>query len=375
MSFLRRAFGRKKEAPGSGGEFTFNQRAKAFWDWFSTSAEEMRAVQNRGDGRQLQEVLSPKVNELLPGMAWVLGPGTGEGFHSFTLSGEGVMCRQILADQWLKRSPGVANWTFHASRQAAETLGHFTLNARDLTFRPIEFWVTPEIDEENEEVDLVLWHPLIEKSEDGLCMQALFLVLDEIFGEFGTSRWIGKIEFSKKRLAESMPIAELKDFVAETSAARGWKMRSPVDTWGSYSISPEKRNKGRHRLDTIAGTCGCWPVLSAYLRDPADFEDPFRELGASWIYLTVPTSSLPEDRLVESREEMAEIIHSSLAMGRHGIPLGGAIGEKSSYLDFLIFDGRRSIEIVQNAARKAGMPADTRLDFLDSRRQSLPLFE
>jgi len=376
MSFLRRILGKDQqppELPAAPAEFTFNQRAAGFWAWFASAAEELREIHNTGDRDQLPSMVSPKVDEFLPGMAWVFGPGTGKGFHSFTLSGEGVMFRQILADQCLKRLPDIKNWTFHASRQPAEKVSDFTLVAHDLKFRPIEFWVTPEIDEEKEKVDLMLWHPLIEKAEEGLCMQALFLMLDEIFGEFGTTRWIGHIEFSQKRLAESMPITELEEFVEETRVSRGWKMVSPVDSWSTYSIPPEKRSAG-DRLDTVGGTCGCLRVLGSFFRDPKAFEDPFLEMGAAWVYLSFPSSVLPKGGEVDAREKMADVIIPELEEGQHGIPFGGAIGDRLAYMDFLIFDGERSIARIREAARQAGMPAETRLEFLDSRRAGKLLF-
>ncbi|MCW1923819.1 hypothetical protein OKA05_14725 [Luteolibacter arcticus] len=376
MSFLSRLFGKGQQSlehPQAPAEFTFNQRAAAFWDWFASAAEELRDIHNQGDRKQLPSIVSPKVDEFLPGMAWVFGPGTEKGFHSFTLSGEGVMYRQILADQWLKRLPGIENWTFYASRQPEEEVGDFTLVDDDLKFRPIEFWLTPEIDEEKEKVHLMLWHPLIEKAEERLCMQALFLVLDEILGEFGTTRWVGSIQFSQKRLAESMPITELKEFVEETRASRGWKMLSPVDTWNGYSIPPAKRSAAR-RMDTMGGSCGCFPVLGSFFDEPKKFEDPFLEMGAAWVYLSFSSADLPKGNEVEVREAMTDVIVSALEQDRSGIPLGGATGERLAYMDFLIFDGERSLARIREAARKAGVPADTRLEFLDSRRPGRPLF-
>jgi len=376
MSFLRKFFGKDQqppEPPLPPAEFTFNQRAAALWDWFASVGEELRTIHNDGDRDQLPSMVSPKVDEFLPGMAWVFGPGTGEGFHSFTLSGEGVMDRQILADQWLKRSPGIANWTFHASRQPAGHVGDFTLVAHDLKFRPIEFWVTPEIDEEEEQIDLMLWHPLIEKAEERLCMHALFLILDEILGEFGTTRWIGTVEFSQKRLAESMPISELKEFIEETSSSRAWKMRTPVDTWSVYKIPPENRSAAP-RMDTIGGTSGCWNVLRSFLDDPRKFEDPFLKMGAAWVYVSFPSAVLPESGQVDARENMADVITSALEQDHSGIPLGGAIGDRLAYMDFLIFDGERSIARIREAARKSGLPADARLEFLDPRRSGMALF-
>jgi len=49
--------------------------------------------------------------------------------------------------------------------------------------------------------------------------------------------------------------------------------------------------------------------------------------------------------------------------------LGGAIGSERSYIDFLIFDGQRSLQLIRETARRLGLPAKTRLEFLDSTKR------
>jgi len=233
-------------------------------------------------------------------MAWVFGPGEKPGEHSFTLSGEGIEFKQMLALHWLKRVPRIEGWKFYAERQPAEEPGNFSLRFDDLVFGAMEFWVTPEIDEENECVDLTVWHPLAEQLDAQRCQTALFLFLDELFGEVGTGRWIGTMEFSQSKLAESMPILELKEFVDTTRADRGWKPQHPCDTWTCYRIPTEKRRKAL-RFDTISGVTVCWRTLRNFLDDPDSFADPFRELHAEWVYLSFPSSELPEGKEIEAR--------------------------------------------------------------------------
>jgi hypothetical protein len=372
MSFLRNAFSGGRPEPI---EFTFKRRVMAFWTWFAEVADRFHQAMDERRGGELTEEVSEAVDRCLPGMAWVFGPGENPGEHSFTLSGEGVQFKQLLAHHWLQLAPKINGWVFYADRQPTSEPGGFTIRMDNLDFGVLEFWVTPEIDEENEFVDLTVWHPLAEKADEGLCHTALFLVLDEILGEMGTCRWIGSIEFNQKKLAESMPISELKEFVEITRAERGWEFRYAWDSWSTYRI-PEDKRSNKPRLDTISGMCGSWQTFRDYLQDPDEFEDPFREFHAEWIYLSFPTSILPAGKEVDAREAMGDAIVDALAPEHGGILLGGSLGATLACIDLLIFDGVQSRQIIREAAQKAGFPADTRIEFLDAkeRHRGGPLF-
>ncbi|QJE95771.1 hypothetical protein [Luteolibacter luteus] len=375
MSIFSRLFKKPEaEAEEQAVELTFKERVESFWAWFSSVSDRFyQTIESEGT-RPLIDEISTKVDELFPGMAWVFGPGEkGEG-HSLTLSGEGILTKQLLAAYWLSRAPRLNGWTFYAARQPSDDPGGFSIRMGELTFKPIEFWVTPEIDEENEHLDLTVWHPLADKVDDNLRQTALFLVLDEILGEFGTGRWIGSMEFSQKQLGRSMPISELTSFIEETRAERGWKMWTPGETWMSYGIPPEKMSDTGPRLDTIAGSTACWNPLRDFL--DGDEEIPFDGFHADWIYLAFDTRALPSEATVDAREAMADVISEDLTKALSGRPLGGAIGRSKSYIDFLIYDGSRSIGIIREAARRAGLPENTRLEYLaNSKRNSgMPLF-
>lgn len=377
MSIFPRFFTKPAPAaPAEMPEFNFKQRVEAFWTWFENAADRFyQTIEDKQCGSLATEV-GNKIDELLPGMAWVFGPGEDRKGHSFTLSGEGILPKQLLAAYWLERAPAISGWTFHADRQPSDRIRDFELVFDKLSFRPIEFWVTPEIDEEKEKIDISVWHPLTDQVGKDPRHRALFLMLDDIFGEFGTCRWIGRMQFTPDKLGPSMPITELKDFVDAARAERGWKMHFPSTTWVSYSFRPEHRNPTQRRGDTIAGSSGCWRSFREFLNDRDGFKDPFHRFGAEWIYLAFPTTSLQKGREVDSREDMADVIEEALTATHSGRILGGASGSEQSYLDFLIYDGSRSLAIIRDAAKRAGLSADTRLEYLaaSKRERGRPLF-
>lgn len=81
-------------------------------------------------------------------MAGWYGPGENKVGHSLTLTGEGILAKQFITEYWLQQAPKLPGWTFYASRQQAEHVRDFILELdAEERFRPIEFWVTPEVNE------------------------------------------------------------------------------------------------------------------------------------------------------------------------------------------------------------------------------------
>lgn len=345
---------------------TFKRRIGAFWNWYSAVADRFHRTIDEGACASLSDEVSAKVDELLPGLAWVFGPGAGGQGHSFTLSGEGILPKQILAAAWRDGAPDLAGWTFHSERQPSDQIGAFELRIREHSFRPIEFWVTPEIDEEAEAVNLTVWHPLAEQVSEALRGTALFLMLDELFGEVGTGNWIGTIDYGNARLADSMPILELKEFVESARQEHGWKKGPPGESWHLYQL-PEPHEGPRG--DTISGVSSCPAPLYAFLRDPQHAEDPFEELDAVWAYLSFDSGFLTQGREVDSREDIAEAIAGDLREQHEGRYLGGGIGRERTYLDFVLFDSPRSEETIRATVRRLGLPPNTRLEYLSAARR------
>lgn len=367
MSFFSRLLGgRTASAPAEIAEPTFKTKIQDFWAWFAENSEAYLSVMGAPMPEAMVEEMSKRVNLLFPGLAWEFGPPpAGVEGHSLALSGEGVLTKQLLAIHAVGQAPPLPGWTFHDGRQSSGALadGRSELRMGELTFRPLEFWVTPAIDEEHEVVDINVWHPLHEQVPKNTLVSALYLTLDDLFGEFGTGRWIGEINFGAEKLHDSMPIVELPEFVAEEAKRRGWKDYKPGSTWTSYRF---KELNAKPRGDTIAGTSLCMGPLKAFWDDAAKVEDPFEGCGADWIFLSFNTAFLPEGDEINGREDIAEAIEKALSDESAGRYLGGAIGRQQTYLDFLIYDGARSLELIRACARALDLPADTSMTYLAS---------
>ena len=221
------------------------------------------------------------------------------------------------------------------------------------TFEPAAFWCAVFINEQVEKFDIAVWHPLFARLPKDEHFRILFIVLDELFGEFGTQRWLGEIKITDARLAESMPVVELRDYVQAESARREWKLIPPGECASLFRFE-EARDFPHGDVLTWHTTV---PSLVHDLFDtngnPSDLLDGS---GAEFVFVTVPIEMLPSGREVEVRGKVEDALDSALKAASSGMVVGGSFGPSGGYIDVLIFDGRKSVKIIAAVIRQLSMP-------------------
>jgi hypothetical protein len=347
--------------PARTPELTFKARVENFWRWYAEAAPRLYQTIEDKNSACLNTEVSAKVDELIPGSAWVFGPGPNGVGHSFTLSGEGNLHRQFLTEYWHKRAPSLSGWTFYSARQPSDNLKSWRLEIGGDTFDPLEFWLSPTLDSDREKIDLTVWHPLFAKLPEGDRWTVLFLVLDEALGEFGTQSWIGEITMSDQHLADALPLKELPTFVQSTEKETGWEKRAPTETWTGYHIE-ETHNRFR-RGDIIAGTTCNIALVDDFLESEDHLEDPLAGTGADYVFVQFPSAILPQGQQVEARGQIEDALQEALSSAASGRHLGGALGARFAYIELLLFDGAQSLDLVKKVLQAHNLPNGTSIEF------------
>jgi hypothetical protein len=307
FEFLRR----KKPATDN----TFKVRVERFWDWFASESESMLAAIDDKRCGDLAEQVSRNVDALGGGFGWVFGPGDGGARHSFTLTGEGVVERQILAQYWESRAPKLAGWCFYSSRQPSVVQPSWEVKMEGEIFKPSAFWCSVFIDEQEEKFDITVWHPLFAKLPKEEQFRILFIVLDELFGEFGTQRWLGEIKMADDRLAESMPIAELRDFVTAETEKREWKLIPPGECVSLFRFEePDDFPRG----DVLTWTTRVPSLMHEFLDTKGKPTDLIEGSGADFVFVTIPKEMLPKGGEVDARFEIEDAFENALQSAQAG---------------------------------------------------------
>jgi hypothetical protein len=341
-------------------ELTFKARVRSFWEWYSEVAPRFYQTIEDKKCPSLAAEVSAKIDELLPGFAWVFGPGANGNGHSFTLSGEGVLHRQLLALFWHSQAPNLSGWTFYTARQPGSIKSQ-RIEIGGKSFDPIEFWLTPCANREREKVDLNVWHPLFSSMTEQDRWAVLFLFLDEVLGELGTQQWIGEIKLNDQQFANAIPLEELRPFLIKLESETGWKKYPPGELGVVYKL--KEQDQRFLRSDTIAGSTTDEPLIQEYLAAKGELLDPLLGTGADYVFVSFDANFLPPGKQTETRGVIEDALAKALKLDSNGQSLGGALGTQNAYIDLLLFDGANSLETVRRVLAAQNLPVGTAINY------------
>ena len=343
------------------------ERVAAFWSWYEANAQRFFDTIEAKRCADLEPEISEAVDRWLDGMAWVFGPGENKQGHSFTLSGEGVLPKQFIAEYWFSQAPELNGWTFYASRQPSEKVRGFVLTLeKKHKFSPEELWIHTKANAESKKLDITACHPLFSQISEQSGYMALFLLLDESLGEHGTQNWIGEIRLSDDQLKESVPVWELKEVVEQTAKDRGWRKHKPTETYSLYNR--EEPAVGLPRADIFSGVTRYFDLVADYVNERAPIDHPLPGSGMDFAFVSFDSRILPKGEEVGYRSGIEDMISATLGEHASGATLGGAVGRERTYIDLMLYDGSTSVELVKKVLKKRAIPGGVELRYFTKDR-------
>jgi hypothetical protein len=342
---------------------TFKDRVTRFWDWYVGAADRFFDTIEGGRCQDLTVEVAEFMRNTLPYLGWVFGPGK-DGGHSFTLTGEGHVAKQLLAEYWQSRAVEIPNWTFFGSRQpsAAEKLKTIEIALGEQeSINVAAVMLKTAVDEESKTIDLVAWHPALERVPEEHHYQILFLLLDEVLGEFGTQTWLGNIAIESIAPQETNKrLIDLPDFIEEVSNYYQWNKCPPLQSYAVYKVSEQMTSR---RGDTVVGSTCIPNIIFEFLDNDGTLpEDPYEGLGAELAYVAFDSELLPEGRESDARGIIEDALNEALQGELSGRTLGGAFGIEESYIDLLLLDGENSHRIVQQTLNELQLSGRSRVE-------------
>lgn len=292
------------------------------------------------------------VDQTLPKIAWCFGPGADGGGHSFTLSPEGNPYLAFLLSQIVKGAPELDGWTFYDSRQASPQFSGMKMDIAGESVSAAEIWLTPTLDHEREEIDLVCWAPVFETLPESQRGHILFLWLDEAIGEFQVGNRLGKIEINPTALQDAIPLSELPDFIAQVEVDHDWERKTPGEYFSSYRMPEPNELTTQHlRSDLMVGTSLLYQLSGDFAAAGGAMEHPAPDLGVDFIFVRIPREDFTEGCEIDQRADLEDALAAGLsAEGAEldaGAVLGGASGQQWLYIDLALFDAAQAMPVIR----------------------------
>lgn len=358
-----------KTAPQAVG--SFKQRVQSFWQWYARESQDIfDLVSHDAAPALLTDRLVPQIDRLGPGFGWVFGPGE-DGGHSLTLTPEGALSHQFLADYWRDCAPKLAGWTFFSSRQPSPAIESCGLRVGDHELTAHDVWIEVIPDPARERINLQVWHSLLTDLPEQSQYQIVLLLLDEALGEHGTAALIGDIFVAGNKPADGVALTALREVALRVFAENDWTPAIPAQSYALLTLEPLEGDFLRADVYTINSS---YPELIIdYLSHGGAIDDPVAPNGATFVFLDVPLAYFPTGQETKLRGEIEDAICDRLCAERSGLLIGGSAGSVAMYSDFVLFDGDESIEIVRRAMLELDLPSGSSLNHFGGNRQAFVL--
>jgi hypothetical protein len=346
---------------------TYKQRVEQFYQWFAKRADDLDEGFNNGtvDSSELVAEMDPPLEALIGGLGWCFGPALDKAGHHLCLQASGNPHILQLTIIWSESCPDLARWEFHPAKPRSVELDGRSIQSGGFDFEFNTMQVALEPNDEREMPNIKIFHESFPEIDEDARLRMTFIMLDEALGELGTDAWLAAIEPSTEPLEHFVPMSELYERVCEFYELMEWKQPSERYEWTLLNFPEPDDVPLFPQSDSLTKVTRCMGLVREYFGSEGKFDDPLLKHGAAYVCLDVATDWFPDGDQANARGVVEEAIEKALEAENAGILIGGGMGLSRTYIDFLITDGSRSIELILEAARENDVPQDTVVRFLD----------
>lgn len=198
--------------------------AAAFWRWFAANADIAgalnRQLQDGGDPERLVRPLFNALQRYDGGLSVLVGM-TDAGENELVLSADGVVASFPAVTRLAAAAPDIPGWRVTAFKPRIGGATQLSINGQ--TIGPDSVTYASENDALRGKINVEIVLPWLDDLNEDARMQIVFLLLDNLLGEYDVATAIGHIEVrmrGKDDKPAGKPLSQLPDEVDGLSARR-----------------------------------------------------------------------------------------------------------------------------------------------------------
>ncbi len=342
----------------------FRDRTENWWETFAEMEAELRQMmdddKDHTRGAELVAQMEETLNLAFDEISFELGVG-GEK-HELILTPEGDKVKLFELVYFQKHAPKevLEHWNILVGRQPVQNIGLRTNDGWEISGDDVQIWL--EEQGENSFAISAYCEKLLPKlqEEEGRAWWMLTTLTDQVLGEISHMRYIDSFDVLEEPKAEpSFLLSQLPDKLREQGLELSTDPEAYLESYLGYKMEPKQDPDADWRLDVMAGSTCCVPLINGYLNADNDFMDDLHADGAVAGFFCYPLDTLREEegseKIFDFRDKLEELF--TTVDGSEMLALiGGATGLYCGYVDFIAWDIQEALNMAKEFFEGTDIP-------------------
>ena len=342
----------------------FRDRTENWWETFAEMEAELRQMmdddKDHTRGAELVAQMEETLNLAFDEISFEMG-FNGEKYEQIlTPEGDKVKLFELVYFQKHAPKEVLEHWNILVGRQPLQNIGLRTEDGWDISGDDVQIWL-----EEQGENSFALSAycekllPMLREAE-GRVWWMLTTLTDQVLGEIPHMRYIDSFDVLEEPRAEpSILMSQLPDALKERGLELSTDPEAYLESYLGYEMKPNEDPDADWRLDVMAGSTCCVPLINGYLNADNDFMDDLHADGAVAGFFCYPLDTLREkegtQKIFDFRDKLEELF--TTGDGPEVLTLtGGATGLYCGYVDFIAWDIQTALQMAKNFFEDSDIP-------------------
>ena len=342
----------------------FRERTENWWETFAEMEAELRQMmdddKDHTRGAEIVAQMQGALNLVFDEISFEMG-FNGEK-HELILTPEGDKVKLFELVYFQKHAPKevLEHWNILVGRQPLQNIGLRTENGWNVSGDDVQIW----LEEQGENSFAISAYcekllPML-REEEGRAWWMLTTLTDQVLGEIPHMRYIDSFDVLEEPKAEpSFLLSQLPDKLREQGLELSTDPEAYLESYLGYKMEPKQDPDADWRLDVMAGSTNCVPLINGYLNADNDFMDDLHADGAVAGFFCYPLDTLREEegsqKIFDFRDKLEEVFTTD--EGSEVLTLtGGATGLYCGYVDFIAWDIREALNMAKEFFEGTDIP-------------------
>ena len=342
----------------------FRERTENWWETFAEMEAELRQMMDEDKdhtrGAEIVAQMEETLNLVFDEISFEIG-FNGEK-HELILTPEGDKVKLFELVYFQKHAPKevLEHWNILVGRQPLQNIGLRTEDGLDISGDDVQIW----LEEQGENSFAISAYcekllPML-RDEEGRAWWMLTTFTDQVLGEIPHMRYIDSFDVLEKPKAEpSFLLSQLPDKLREQGLELSTDPEAYLESYLGYKMEPKQDPDADWRLDVMAGSTCCVPLINGYLNADNDFMDDLHADGAVAGFFCYPLDTLREEegsqKIFDFRDKLEEVLTGG--DGSEVLTLtGGATGLYCGYVDFIAWDIQEALNMAKEFFEGTDIP-------------------